>query len=298
MPFYLILPLLIGGLALPAKAENQRHQATLMSDYQGVYQADFTAQFDRVRLLTQQAQLEISSRLGLIQYREGFQYPIVIRFQDGAPPGLENSLAYVSLMQVETQQNPAAATAVSPAGTRVFKQELVVNLAEMARHSMEFDTVFYHEMTHAVMNDVVGGEAVVRIPRWLQEGLAMYISGEGDGRVKAAAEKLKRSQTIQLLHPLYGMPTAKAYPQYYLAVKYILDRHTINALQALVRNLVQGRDFELALQDAMGLGSTEFQRQVHAYSKTTFEGIAIPDGFVDPSVQPAAIRSSPRKFSK
>src|SRR4029077_18607640 len=139
-----------------------RVAATLAQENHGPHQTEFTSQYDRVRLLVRQAQLEVSSQLGLIQYREGFQYPMTIHFDDGAPAGVEYALAYVQLQQSE----------------KGFRQQLVINLEQLTAHPMDFDTVFYHEMTHAVMNDAVGGEAALRIPHWVQEGLAVYISGE------------------------------------------------------------------------------------------------------------------------
>src|ERR1700690_1372674 len=66
-----------------------RYPAALEKTYTGRHQEEFVTQYDRVRLLVNQAQLEASSRLGLMQYREGFQYPLIIRFEDGAPAGIE-----------------------------------------------------------------------------------------------------------------------------------------------------------------------------------------------------------------
>src|ERR1700674_5507255 len=74
-----------------------RYPAALEKDYTGRHQEEFVAQFERVRLLTRQAQVEVSSRLGLLQYREGFESPFLIRFEDGAPLGIEHALAYVRL---------------------------------------------------------------------------------------------------------------------------------------------------------------------------------------------------------
>jgi hypothetical protein len=76
-----------------------RYEAALVKDYTGRHQEEFVTQFDRVRLLARQAQVEASARLGLVQYHEGFTYPLLIRFEDGAPAGIENSLAYVRLLE-------------------------------------------------------------------------------------------------------------------------------------------------------------------------------------------------------
>src|SRR6266436_1523037 len=106
-----------------------RYQAALVKDYTGRHQDAYITQFDRVRLLVRQAQVEVSARLGLIQYKEGFQYPLLIRFDDGAPPGVEHALAYVQLMQ----------------NNGSFAQQLVVNLDATAVNPMDFDKIFYHE---------------------------------------------------------------------------------------------------------------------------------------------------------
>ncbi len=235
--------------------------ASLSQTYSGTHQTEFLIDYDRVRILVPLAQLEVSARLGLIQYREGFQYPIQIRFQDGLPPGLENALAYVQLKSSITG----------------FVQELVINLDELIAHPMDFDTVFYHEMTHAVMNDAVGGEASLRIPHWLQEGLAIYVSGEGDARVKAAAEVLYKSQAPSLAFDLDGPVRGAAYPQYYLAVKYILDKYSINAVQGIARELIEGKTLEFAIQDNMALSPDQYKKEVQQYSLRIFKDIAKPD---------------------
>src|SRR5450755_3323294 len=103
------LSLVLLGLSPSAWA---RYPAAMEKVYTGRHQEVFATQYDRVRLLVNQAQLEVSSRLGLIQYREGFVYPLVIRFDDGAPSGIESAVAYVRLLK-------------SNSG---FMQELVVNL--------------------------------------------------------------------------------------------------------------------------------------------------------------------------
>jgi hypothetical protein len=246
----------------PARAEEPARQAAVIDqDYQGKHPGEYAAQFDRVRLLVHQAQLEASSRLGLLQYREGFQFPITILFEDDAPLGLESSLAFVRFSK--------------SAGH--FEQQLVVNISELIAHPMDFDTVFYHEMTHAVLNDAAGGEATLKIPRWLQEGLAQYVSGEGDNRVELAAVSLHKSQAERLVFPLEGPTYGNAYPQYYLAIKYLVEKHSVNAVQGLVREIIEGKSTQDAIRDLTGLTWEQYTRNVAHYSLSTFRDIALPD---------------------
>ncbi len=257
MRFLLLFPL-ISALPLASQA---RESAELVRDYHGTHQDAFTLQFDRVRLLVRQAQIEASARLGLLQYQEGFQYPIRIGFEDGAPLGIENVLAFVRLGRT----------------SRGFVQELVVNLDEMASNPVDFDLVFKHEMTHAVMNDAVGGDASLRIPHWVQEGLAQYVSGEGDQRVLSLARRVHRSHADLLLSDLDGLYTGKAYPQYYLAIKYMYDKQSSNAVQAFVRNLIAGKSVTDALNEATGMTYPQFLENVRQYSLNVFQDKALPD---------------------
>src|SRR5262249_7574351 len=160
--------------------------------------------------------------------------PLTIVFKDDVAEGVENPQAYVLLGTTQ----------------KGFVQILVVNVAALAENGTNFDTVFYHEMTHAVLNDAVGGEASQRIPHWVQEGLAVYICGEGDQRVHEAAQHFRRSEVDVLVRDVEGPYSGLAYPQYYLAIKYMVDTASINAPQALVRNLIQGRTTSEAIYDS------------------------------------------------
>lgn len=252
-----ILPLCL--LVIPLEA---RVPITQRSDYQGSHQDVVFAQRERVRLLTRQAQLDVSSRLGLFQFREGFTWPMEIRFEDGAPGGLENALAYVRLSRTSTG----------------FAQELVVNVTLMASAGDEFDQVFTHEMTHAVLNDAVGGDAAQRIPPWVQEGLAQWVSGEGMDRVKRAAGQYRKSRVVAgLACDLEGPYTAHAYPQYFLAIDALRDRHSVNAIEALVRLLIQGKSIREAVEDSTGTSWEQFQKDVQEHSAKILVEFARPD---------------------
>jgi hypothetical protein len=254
--------LLIGSLVVSAPAFSApRFSAAMQLDYQGKHPEEFTAQQERVRLLVRQAQLEVSSRLGLVAYREGFSCPLTIRFEDSAPSGIEFALAYVRLL-------------TSPKG---FQQELVVNLDETSRYTGDFDPIFYHEMTHAVLNDAIGGEASSRIPPWVQEGLAVFVAGNGMNIVTHSAQKFRKSQVQALLFDLEAPYHPAAYAQYFLAIQYMDEKHSINSVQAFVRNLMAGQTVTAALEDAAGLPWAKFKEEVAAYSLDVLKDKARPD---------------------
>lgn len=240
----------------------ERHPARIDRRYDGANRDAFVAQAERVRLLVRQAQLEVSARLGLIQYREGFQSPLTIRFLDEVPAGLEHALAYVRW-------------GTTAGGT--FAQELVINVGKTGGVDEAIDQVFVHEMTHAVFNDAAQGDAAALVPRWVQEGLAQWVSDEGESRVRRAAQTVQRSRAELLLQDLDAMPGPFAYPAYYLAIDYLRERHSVNAIEALVRQLLAGASVEKAVDEATGLPLTTFQANVREYSLNRYRELARPD---------------------
>lgn len=240
-------------------ADAPRFEASFQTTYTGTHPDLFAQQQDRVRLLLHQAQLEISSQLGLMQYQQGFRCPLTVRFDDAPSPGAENALAYVRIV-------PAV---------NGFGQELVVNLDVMAGSSMDFDRVFYHEMTHAVLNDSVVSAYGKALPSWVQEGLAVYIAGDGDARVKRMAQRVHQSQASVLVRDL-TVP-ALDYPRDYLAFKYMVTKQSINTLQAFVRDLTEGKTPEDAVEDSTGMSWDAYRQALQAFSLSEYQANAHPD---------------------
>ena len=255
---------IVGAGAL-AHAEDARVQAQIIRQYRGPHQDTFLSDFVRVRLLVRQAQLEVSSRLGLIQYREGFKNPLYIRFQDGIANNHENALAFV--------RNYA-----TPHG---INQEMIINVDRTVSTWVDFDRIFTHEMTHAVLNDAVA-DAASQIPHWVQEGLAQYVSGEGDERVDRDAHRIRKSRAALLVFDLDGPYNPKAYPEYFLGIQYMEDKYTVNAVQAMVRNLIAGQTIRDAIEDATGLPYETFKKNVREYALQVIKDKALPDSEILP----------------
>jgi len=236
-----------------------RFSAALQTSYSGTHPDLYAQQQDRVRLLIRQAQLEISSQLGLLQYQEGFRCPLTVRFDDTPVPGLEHALAYVHGV-------PAA---------HGFGQELVVNLDVMAKSDKDFDMIFYHEMTHAVLNDAVVSAYGRPLPSWVQEGLAVYISGEGPERVRWLARHYRKSQVKAAVRDL--TEPVLDYARNYLAFRYMVDKQSINTLQAFVRDLTQGKMPIEAVEDSTSQTWDTYRQNVKDYSLDVYRDEALPD---------------------
>lgn len=254
--------LLLAVLIIPASGHPDptyaRFPATLDDKYQGRYPDLFHSEFDRLRLLVNQSQLEASSQLGLLNYREGFRLPLQVRFEDELPPGVENALAFVQ-----------------PAGSdgMVDHQIMVVNLKLLSQHRTDFDRLLYHEMTHAVLNDA----ALRPLPSWVQEGLAVYVSGEGPDRITQRLAGTHKFMAASLVQDLAVHSRTPDYAGDYLAFEYLHEKYSINAVQGFVREIAEGKSPETAIEDMTGVSFERFKQDLKAYIANVYKEKAPSD---------------------
>jgi len=116
-----------------------------------------------------------------------------------------------------------------------------------------------HEMTHAVMRELMGREAYVRLPRWLREGLALYVARQGEDRLSFIFANAAPAHPHSHLNGLEGKHSFNDYAEDYLAVLYIAQVRGKKALEdfvsLVVKELVPYRE---ALERATGMKYHEF----------------------------------------
>ena len=198
--------------------------------------------------LAQADQVEVSSKMGL-DYRDGFRYPLTIGFTDSPLPMGEYALAYVHLYQYGTE----------------IRQEMNINLEAYAQSSFDFEKVFAHEMSHAILADALGKEAFGKLPTWLIEGLALWVAGQGEELARAEAHRYPAFAERVLVRDLTQPASAAMYPQYFLAVEYIEKTKGAAAIQNLVHDLAGGKTFPEALAYNVE-GWEDFQKNVRDFS--------------------------------
>lgn len=126
--------------------------------------------------------------------------------------------------------------------------------------------ILAHELSHIVLGRALG---TARAPRWLDEGLAMYISHEWK---MGQSVLVARALLFHSLIPLdeisrvntFGQPRANlAYAESFLAVAFIVERFGEDALQRLVGELASSGDMDLAMGISLGVTYREFLQQWH-----------------------------------
>jgi hypothetical protein len=119
-----------------------------------------------------------------------------------------------------------------------------------------------HELTHLVIHQATKNSFGGDMPRWLDEGLAVYMSGEIDapwrgfrGMVAAAAKagQLMTLQTLSSPFPADPGQALLAYGESSLVVEFIIKHYGKDAMAKLLDEFHQGSTYDDALKQALGV---------------------------------------------
>jgi hypothetical protein len=123
--------------------------------------------------------------------------------------------------------------------------------------------VIPHELTHLVFNTAADNPYHFP-PRWLNEGLAVYLSQGYDPSDRSAVEGAAGSGSLIPLDGLTGQfPTSferfsLAYAESVSAVDYLIRAHGQDPLVSLIRSYAEGRTDDEAFEAALGEDATAF----------------------------------------
>jgi len=125
------------------------------------------------------------------------------------------------------------------------------------------DVVVPHELTHLVFDTAVENPYHFP-PRWLNEGLAVYLSEAYSGSYRGAVEDAARDGSLVPLGGLSGQfPTTRdrfllAYGESVSAVDYFIRTYGRDALVSLIKSYARGLTDDEAFSEAVGIDATAF----------------------------------------
>jgi len=124
---------------------------------------------------------------------------------------------------------------------------------------------FAHLIVHRATSNPFGD-----LPRWLDEGLAMWTEGDLDSTYKAALNRAVRSnrllslQTLASNFPADAQQATLAYAESYSAVVYIRDQFGAQKVGDLLTTFKEGTTDDTALQKVLGLTTDELDARWRA----------------------------------
>ena len=142
-------------------------------------------------------------------------------------------------------------------------QSLIVMRVVSAEEVQQAAQTLTHELSHLFCADIIPSS---RLPVWLNEGLAQYLSGKrlglNDKVLLANAFTLKRIPQLKALEALHSFSPPKArmaYIQALSAVEYFAHKHGEERLSALVQNLGKYRSVKRAWTQTVGYDFIDFE---------------------------------------
>jgi hypothetical protein len=157
--------------------------------------------------------------------------------------------------------------------TELFKNRVVLPFEgsyEQLRH------VIHHELVHAMINDMIYGGSVqslisnrikVRIPLWMNEGLAEYLSMEWDTQADMIMRDISVHDHIPQIRNL----------DYYLAYKggqsvwrFIAEKYGKEKIGEIFWQVKRKQDLERGLKSALGMDFEDLSKQWEKYLKKEY----------------------------
>lgn len=164
-----------------------------------------------------------------------------------------------------------------------YKQMIVIKSPANFRLGKSLYELIKHEYTHLALEDRLNH---AEPPRWLNEGLAMYLAFEWGWASNVALSQAVVFGTVIPLEEIEKMnrfPEGRArtaYAQSYMAVKYLLEQYGFDSFNILLDNIKNRRSVDTALMAATGSDYDGFEKEYISYLQTKFNLLTI---FIDMS---------------
>ncbi len=213
----------------------------------------------------------------------------VVRARDELIIILGDSLYYRPKIFIENNQTDfknRIGAAVPDWGAAValpYKQMIVLKSPANFRLGKSLFELIKHEYTHLALQDRLNH---IEPPRWLNEGLAMYIAFEWGWTSNIALSNAVVFGSVVPLREIEKMnrfPEGQAriaYAQSYMAVKYLLEQYGFDSFNILLDNLRDRQSIDDALITATGSNYDGFEKEFNNYLRTKFNLLTI---FIDMS---------------
>lgn len=129
-----------------------------------------------------------------------------------------------------------------------------------------------HEMTHAVMADIMGLKRYDSLPMWIKEGTAVHAADQGLARIKALTRKgFDLNKIGNEDENIDGNPISlEKYVENYLKVRFLLKTFGSNALYRFIKRLMKSGNVKQELSVCFnGLTEEVMNQYAHDYIKRT-----------------------------
>jgi TolA-binding protein len=144
----------------------------------------------------------------------------------------------------------------------------------------DLDRTLTHELYHCVQRDRLGEDHFLA-PKWVREGAALYVAGQGPVRTRFLAAEVGRRTKIDdpmrlLVNGLGGRHAFEDYAEDVAAFLSVEERHGRRKAVALLRKLLETVDVEAAVREVLGEDFATFEKAASDRARKTLEPLVRP----------------------
>ncbi len=147
------------------------------------------------------------------------------------------------------------------------------------RGNVNLKEVFMHEFTHIAVGRAFKGRE--EVPRWLDEGLAMYVSRQWDfSRVSTMTRAVLTNSLIPLSEISQGFPQEAeraelAYSESFYLISFLISKYGKERFHRFIASYGGGKGLRGALMDIYGMRLEELEEEWRNYLRSRFSRIPI-----------------------
>ena len=199
--------------------------------------------YEQMTEIRAKALANLEMRLG-IKYEDNNS--ILIRLRD---IGIKDARGKGILMaQRITENNENGESMV----IQLFNEYIMMNMVDTQEE-------LNHEITHAVMRELLGKESYTRLPKWFREGTAVYCASQGKSKMDVIFSSAFNTDMNKFINGLEGKHSFSDYAEDYLAFDYIEKEHSIDKLKEIVRRVVFEKEtYQAAVAGSLGMPYSGF----------------------------------------
>lgn len=149
---------------------------------------------------------------------------------------------------------------------------MVVKSPRFDRTDKNFRQTLIHELSHLLLYERVGKK---NVPRWLDEGLAIFYSAQDKWRLPTALSKAASTRSLIPLSEIdrvldyHRIKAELAYQESYSAVYYLLATYGVKALSIILDGIKYNDDMDQIFLRATGSSFYDYEQEWIAYVRKT-----------------------------
>ena len=151
-----------------------------------------------------------------------------------------------------------------------YHKKMVIRSPRWANDFLEYNVVLVHELLHLIMPGIVGNQEV---PRWINEGMAIFYSGEERWKTSTALSKALSTnsfiplQDIDSVLNFHRIQANLAYHESYSAIHYLLSTYDIDGLRTVLYGIRDRKPLDDIFISATGSSFKAFEKEWLAFER-------------------------------